>query len=400
MIREKLKHNLKIKLLSVLFAFLTWVFVMAEVDPIVTRTIDNVQVNSITNQAEIDELGLVISPDSNLNIRVGVKGRRSLVNAYVDKEPVVIGTIKNPSLGVNQIELAVQSRDNVELTVNPTNTEVILEEIVSVRINISTRVMGEVAEGYEVSDVKLNPDSTLVEGPDSLISQVSEVIANIDVTNANKDFIQNVKFRAIDIKGNEVSDVRLQIRYVEATVTINKKKVVPVELVVTDGNEELELKNYYIDPKEIQIQGTESAVKQIDSIKTKPITIEQLRDAGELMVNLDLPAEINSNIVSGKLKINSEPGYTMNLNFDKDQVIINGYDSDITNNIYSILPESIKVSVTYDESFEGKVSEEDIRVYVDTEKSSVESNRFYFAVESELPYLRVVISPNVINKIN
>lgn len=395
-----LKNNFKIKLLSLIFAFFMWIFVMAEVDPIINRTIENVAVTSISNQSEIEELGLVISPESSITTQVSVRGRRSLVNSYVAKGPVIMGTIRNPQLGLNQIELAIQARDNVELTINPIRTEIALEEIASTRISITTRLLGETAEGYDANSVVVNPDSTLVEGPASLVGQVSEIIATIDVSGANKDFTQNVKLNAIDIRGNEVKDVKLQVRYVEAAVSIHKKKVVPIELLIVDGDEELKLTNYYIDPKEIQIKGEESIINEITSIKTQPLTVEQLSEAGDLIVNLNLPKGISSNIVTGKLKIDNESAYTINLEFDKNDILLNDYSEDEIANISPILPERVKLNITYDKGFENIVKQEDIKIFVDPTKSDIEASRYYFEIESSIPYLRATITPNVVNKIN
>ena len=43
-----LNQNLKMKIFAVIFAFFMWIYVMAEVDPIIIRDIDSVPIN-ITN---------------------------------------------------------------------------------------------------------------------------------------------------------------------------------------------------------------------------------------------------------------------------------------------------------------------------------------------------------------
>ncbi|MGL5439435.1 MAG: CdaR family protein [Filifactoraceae bacterium] len=393
MMKNIFKNNLKIKILSIAFAFFMWIFVMAEVDPIISRTVEAVPVSNITNQAEIDSLRLVISTESNMVTQVNVRGRSSLVNSYINKGPVVLGTIKNPHLGNNQLDMIVQPKDNIEVSVNPVRKDVVLEEISSLRKAISPRVTGEVAEGYEVESISINPDTTLIEGPDSLVSQVNEVIATVDVTKANKDFKNNVKLNAIDSKGNEVAGVKLQVRYVEAVISVNKNKVVPVELVVIDGDRQLPLSNYYIDPKEIQIQGKESVINQITSIKTQPISIEQLRQIESLIVKLDMPEGIKSNIVSGKLKYTNELTYFMSLNFNRDDIIMTEYTEDDIANIYSFLPENIKVDMIFDKGFEGSVLKDDIRLKIDNERTDLSSQKYYFLVESKVPYLSVNITP-------
>ena len=93
-----LNQNLKMKIFAVIFAFFMWIYVMAEVDPIIIRDIDSVPIN-ITNMQELELLELTPEYGTDLNVRVSLRGRRSILNAQITRGIKAEGLINNPKEG-------------------------------------------------------------------------------------------------------------------------------------------------------------------------------------------------------------------------------------------------------------------------------------------------------------
>ena len=67
---DHFKNNFKIKLFSIIFAFIMWVYVMSEVDPIVIRSFENISVETVTNIDEIRDNGLTFAYGQDFNVKV------------------------------------------------------------------------------------------------------------------------------------------------------------------------------------------------------------------------------------------------------------------------------------------------------------------------------------------
>lgn len=81
---NKLKHNTKIKLISLLSAITLWLYVMAIVDPTDTKLFENIPI-VISNMNELKEKDFVIYPDGELTIDVSISGKLSKIQKVKKK---------------------------------------------------------------------------------------------------------------------------------------------------------------------------------------------------------------------------------------------------------------------------------------------------------------------------
>ena len=97
---------------------------MAEVDPIIIRDIDSVPIN-ITNMQELELLELTPEYGTDLNVRVSLRGRRSILNAQITRGIKAEGLINNPKEGENILVVDLKDVDsNVEYTLYPSDKHV------------------------------------------------------------------------------------------------------------------------------------------------------------------------------------------------------------------------------------------------------------------------------------
>ncbi|OYP06199.1 hypothetical protein CG709_10120, partial [Lachnotalea glycerini] len=92
--RKKLTHNWGLKIISVLFAIVLWLIVVNIVDPVETKTFNNVHV-TVENESVIKDQGKVYDiTDNSDTISVSVKGRRSALEALKSTDLVAIADMK------------------------------------------------------------------------------------------------------------------------------------------------------------------------------------------------------------------------------------------------------------------------------------------------------------------
>lgn len=99
-------------------------------------------------------------------------------------------------------------------------------------VKIEPSVVGEVAHGYEISNVAVSPSTVKISGPEAIVNATQQVYTNrINVSNAENSFASNVELQLI----NKLIDIEENEEF-KASVTVSPKYIqrdfkVPVDLM-------------------------------------------------------------------------------------------------------------------------------------------------------------------------
>jgi YbbR domain-containing protein len=360
-----LNQNLKMKIFAVIFAFFMWIYVMAEVDPIIIRDIDSVPIN-ITNMQELELLELTPEYGTDLNVRVSLRGRRSILNAQITKGIKTEGLINNPKEGQNILVVDLKDVDsNVEYTLYPSDKQINLEKKMVIRKSVSVVQTGTLPEGYEIKEIKSNPASMYIEGPKSLVDSITTLMTTLDVSNYDKDFSKKLQVIPVDKDNQEVKGVSINQDTVFVHAIVVKAKTVPIVLdIPSSENDELKLSGYTIDPPEVVIKGKANVIDSIKEIKTEKVELLQLVENPNLKVKLVMPTGVETQTPEITLKSSMEKVISKEFNISKERIQIsgNGQLPDISDN--PDISDFIAVKITTTDKIMDTISENDIRVYI------------------------------------
>ena len=360
-----LNQNLKMKIFAVIFAFFMWIYVMAEVDPIIIRDIDSVPIN-ITNMQELELLELTPEYGTDLNVRVSLRGRRSILNAQITKGIKTEGLINNPKEGQNILVVDLKDVDsNVEYTLYPSDKQINLEKKMVIRKSVSVVQTGTLPEGYEIKEIKSNPASMYIEGPKSLVDSITTLMTTLDVSNYDKDFSKKLQVIPVDRDNQEVKGVSINQDTVFVHAIVVKAKTVPIVLdIPSSENDELKLSGYTIDPPEVVIKGKANVIDSIKEIKTEKVELLQLVENPNLKVKLVMPTGVETQTPEITLKSSMEKVISKEFNISKERIQIsgNGQLPDISDN--PDISDFITVKITTTDKIMDTISENDIRVYI------------------------------------
>ena len=330
-----LNQNLKMKIFAVIFAFFMWIYVMAEVDPIIIRDIDSVPIN-ITNMQELELLELTPEYGTDLNVRVSLRGRRSILNAQITRGIKAEGLINNPKEGENILVVDLKDVDsNVEYTLYPSDKQINLEKKMVIRKSVSVVQTGTLPEGYEIKEIKSNPASMYIEGPKTLVDSITTLMTTLDVSNYDKDFSKKLQVIPVDRDNQEVKGVSINQDTVFVHAIVVKTKTVPIVLDIPNSeNDELKLSGYTIDPPEVVIKGKANIIDSIKEIKTEKVELSQLVENPNLKVKLVLPTGVETQTPEITLKSSMEKVISKEFNISKERIQIsgNGQLPDISDN--------------------------------------------------------------------
>lgn len=360
-----LNQNLKMKIFAVIFAFFMWIYVMAEVDPIIIRDIDSVPIN-ITNMQELELLELTPEYGTDLNVRVSLRGRRSILNAQITRGIKAEGLINNPKEGENILVVELKDVDsNVEYTLYPSDKQINLEKKMVIRKSVSVVQTGTLPEGYEIKEIKSNPASMYIEGPKTLVDSITTLMTTLDVSNHDKDFSKKLQVIPVDRDNQEVKGVSISQDTVFVHAIVVKTKTVPIVLDIPNSeNDELKLSGYTIDPPEVVIKGKANIIDSIKEIKTEKVELSQLVENPNLKVKLVLPTGVETQTPEITLMSSMEKVISKEFNISKERIQIsgNGQLPDISDN--PDISDFIAVKITTTDKIMDTISENDIRVYI------------------------------------
>ncbi|MBN8049008.1 MAG: hypothetical protein KH369_17325 [Paraclostridium bifermentans] len=393
--KNRLKNNTKIKLISLLSALVLWLYVMTVEDPVETRTFSDIPV-TITNMSVLEERGLTIYPKEELLADISIRANLSSLRPINRDNIYIYGRLDDPKEGKNVVYLQANLPERVnKYDIKPNVITLDLEKVVNEKRSISVDVEGE--PKINIDNIETNKKTVDVSGPRTLVNKVTSIKATLDASDKYKDFSTKLKLVPVDANGDAVKGVKLDDNFVVATVKFLQEKVVPVKLVFDDSvSNQSNLENYSINPKDITIEGKKEALDNINGINTKPITANDLKSNNSIDVALDIPKDvkIKNNISSIKLNINKN--ITSEFLISKSDIEIVSKESETGKEVdLSKIPENIKITVSYSDEIKD-LSQKDIQLYIDMADTSQGEGKYPIKYKSKYDFKDVQIEPKIV----
>lgn len=289
-IRGMIQHNFLAKIIALIVAAGIWVYVMNDVNPTIEKNF-SVAVRTV-NVPEGYNISL---GDETVSLKI--KGPRS---AYVNlntedlKAFVNLEAIKDGDNSVKVQTMLPQGFELVECT--PDVISVRADRVVSKQARVDLIVTGVAANGYTVGKIDPSQESVTVQGPESLLTQVSRVIGYVGLVGNDKDFTLDIPLSAVDNDGRAVANVTVMPQSIKAEVQIARglsKKVVSIKPVFSGepvaGHVVDKVK---IDPSKIEIAGDNDKLEKVISIDTEKIDLSKRSKPFSCEAVLELPEGI------------------------------------------------------------------------------------------------------------
>jgi YbbR domain-containing protein len=187
----------------------------------------------------------------------------------------------------------------VELTkIDPELITVILEMEVSKQVELKIEPIGDLALGYEIEEITSDTEIVTVTGPETLVSQIIEIIGRITIGSAREDVSDRLRLIAVDENGRQISGANLMPSEVSTTVKVvqaggYREVVVKVETIGTLPSG-YRLTNISVFPPTITVfSSNPQAVAEMPGfVSTEPIDLREATDDIEVRLPLDLPEEV------------------------------------------------------------------------------------------------------------
>jgi len=293
--------NIDIKLLSLFLAIILWLYIASGENIIVENFID---ISLIQNNLRED----LIAKEFPENVSIGIKGPKDVINNI---SPHQINGIVNFSEidqeGLYKLKVKVDAPKRTQIIrIIPSEIMVELEKVLAKEMEVEYSLIGTPEKGYSLTgEPQFNPSKVKITGAQSVLESINQVICAIDISGAKEDLSREITIKAVDVKGNEIKDVKIEPDFVEASISLTHGYP-EAQLIVKPKIIGKPAPGYYIseissNPDEIRIFGNYSKISKIEFLETIAIDISGITKT--LSVRVPPALEEGLNIAEGEVEL-------------------------------------------------------------------------------------------------
>ncbi|MBQ3061138.1 MAG: hypothetical protein IJD02_01720 [Lachnospiraceae bacterium] len=272
--RKRLTNNLGLKILSVMVAFVIWLVILNVDDPTITTRITGIDVKTVNGES-ITGAGMYYEVESNDQVTVVVKGKKSIVDTLTESDFYAVADLSKYSITNAvpiEVSLAKKYASEQEIVEGKNQTMMLsVENYLTKQFEVMIQTKGEPAKDYYISvdEINASPNRINVSAPESVMKKISEVRIDVYVNDVNKEFRVIAEPKAYDVNGTHIKSDKIKFGVNSISVSANPLKVksIPVEINIAGNLED----GYIITQqecslKELRIAGTKTSLDKIDKI--------------------------------------------------------------------------------------------------------------------------------------
>ena len=293
--KEKQNKRRGLKLVSLLAAFLVWLAVVNVADPLMADTVE-VPIE-IVNGNILEESGLTYeivgkkttTISYEVNTTNAYRIRSTDFRAYADLSELwsVTGSVPVKIEVLNNLDLIkstpVSRTSTIKIETEPLQTK---------RFNLGMTFTGEVADGHKAGEVNVAPNHVYVEGPESLIGQISSAGIEIPVHDLSADTNGIANIRYYDANGNKITlNDRIKTDYesVDYQLQILKVKDIALDYAVAGTTaDRFRFTGVETEKRSVEVVGLKSVLASLNTLTISGPELNIDGAQGDVAVSIDL----------------------------------------------------------------------------------------------------------------
>lgn len=293
--KDKWKNNLGLKILAVLFAIFLWWIVVNIDDPIGTKkyAVDVLVTNPevITNAGKSYQI-----VDDTKNVTVTIKARRKVLDEI--KKSYIVATADLREMQDTSVPIRVTvtgfEGDYEEVTANPRNIQVKVENTQKKTFPITTVAIGSPRDGYVVGSMTVSPKTVDISGPESSVAKISKVVAKVDVSEISADTTTQAQLIYYDAADNLIDKTLLTSNCDRNGVSVSIDMWKTKELMLQFDTSGIQPAHGYVftaievEPKTVEVSGNPDILRGLTeiAIDRKALERSDMTESEEVIVDI------------------------------------------------------------------------------------------------------------------
>ena len=338
--KDRLNHNLTMKIASLLGVFTAWVIVISQSNPVISKEFYGIPVNYINTEA-VTDTGVTFSVIDSNTVDVTVTDRKDIVDSITSNDLTVYADFSKLSY-VNAVPLYVESNRFIspEYELSEQSIRIILEEVVTSEVGVEINNQGTLDESLYISDITLNTDTVLISGAKTLINTIDKVVVNLNLSSLKENGKVEMKPKVYDKNGAEIPESKIKLDYniIEADISLYNTKLVKlnVNTNILDSRLSSLVEDISCDKTEIYIAGNPEEIENIEEINIDiPIDVEIHEVVNRQFIkNIVIQSYIKDNVIlvednsKANITVNFKEFYTKTFDIkDSDIELVNVKDN-------------------------------------------------------------------------
>ena len=370
------KNRVLSLLLAVSIALILWVYVITVVSPNSEATFYNIPV-VVQGEPMLESYGLMNVTEDIPNVTLKLSGNRSDLNKVNSSNiTVVVDLSKVYEAGTAHLRYSISYPGDVpagalnEESRYPSTIAIEVERKIRKEVPVNIRYVGELSEDFIVDKENkiLDYNTVTISGPESVISQITQAIIDVDLTGKNVSFSDNYRYSLCNEQGDPVDaqKVDTNVAQVNLTLYIERVKELPLVLTVVNGGGATEETSVIkIDPETVKVSGSDLVMENLTELNLGTIELGELLEDTEMSFAILLPDGVKfmdpdvetANVTIKFPNLGSRELTVTNENFQA-QNVPEGMEVEF-------LTKTLKVTIRGDKKLIANVKPEDVIVIVD-----------------------------------
>ena len=301
--RKILNSKIFYMVVSLLLAFVLWLYVGREANPEVTSTLSRVQV-VFSGLESLDQRGLMISEGAEQTVSLRIRATRDVWNRLNQGETTVtidVSGIAEPgeqSVSVTSRNInfprSITAMDSIDVQyTSPGAVEFTVSRWATRQVPVQGSFSGSVAEGYQRESFTFAPETVTVSGREELVNQVDHALVTVTQEDMDATYSENCAYTLIGADGETIPAGQLETDPATVLVTLPVVQLKEVELTVDlipGGGASAENVTVEIEPSAITVSGDGADLAGLTSISLGEIDLSKVfgsRQVFQMPIDLD-----------------------------------------------------------------------------------------------------------------
>lgn len=267
------RNNIWLKCLAVIISILIWLVVVNVSDPVTSTTFSGVPVE-IVNGDVLTSQGKVYEMVSSDTVTVTVSAKRSILDSINKDYLKAVADMNDLNEKKGTIQLKVESNkynEKIESMKAKENEVVVsIDNLLKRQLPITTSVTGSPADGYVIGDVTMDQNIVRLSGPEKIVSQISNVVAEVSVEGMSSNVSTTVELKMYDAEGNQISYSGVSKNISSVAIVAEVLATKKVDIKAYTSGEPAEgygmTGKITVTPSTVVLAGKNSILKNIDDI--------------------------------------------------------------------------------------------------------------------------------------
>lgn len=289
-------------LLSVLLAVLIWMYIRDVENPTQEGTYYGVEIQ-ISGERVLEERGLTVASISQKTVNVTVNAPISVHNDLRGNITATVDVSQCTEPGEYQLTCTPKLPGNIDTTgaYFPDSAQVVTLVIDNLAIETKTlelKLEGSVADGYQAGAPVFDPETVELSGTAEQLAQVSRAVVILEADGLKQSYTGRLPITLLDENDEPITDTNISLSEETAYLTLPVGVMKEVPLTVSfipgggatgDGDVEVD-----IQPKTINVIGTEEAVAGLTEISLGSIDLSTVLDTSVITMPIRLSSALDN----------------------------------------------------------------------------------------------------------